>query len=242
MAGATVDVSNLMARMGRYQNQFPFAVASALTRTAKDAQPVVRTAMQRVFDRPTPYTLNSTYISPARKQDPTPTADVFFKNEASKGTPAAKYIYPEVYGGQRNQKRYERALRAAGVLPSGMITVPGAGVKLDNYGNVAAGLINSMLSQLGANPDAYQNSSGSRRSRRTRKVRGQFFVGRPGGGHLPLGVWLRKGRKLSPFLMFVKSASYHQRLPFRQEVEQVFEARFYSNFDSALATAIATAK
>jgi len=239
---ASVDVSNLMARMSRYQKQFPYAVAVALTRTAKDAQPAVRSAMQQAFDRPTPYTLNSTYVTPAKKTDATPMADVFFKTDASKGTPAAKYIYPEVYGGQRNQKRYERALRAARVLPAGMMTVPGAGVKLDAYGNMPAGLINAMLSQLGANPDAYQNSTSSKRSRRTRKVRGQFFVGRPGGGHLPLGVYLRNGRKLSPFLIFISSANYHQRLPFRETVERVFDERFYLNFDAALASAIATAR
>src|ERR1051325_4706485 len=131
MAGfsATVDVQNLMRRMSAYEKQFPFATALALTRTAKDAQPAVRARMQKDFDRPTPFTLNSTYITPAKKTDPVPTADVYFKNEASKGTPAAKYIAPEVFGGQRGQKRFEHALRAAGILPQGMVTVPGAGAK-----------------------------------------------------------------------------------------------------------------
>lgn len=240
--GATVDVQNLMRRMSAHEKQFPYAIALALTRTAKDAQPAVQARMQKDFDRPTPYTLNSTYVLPAKKTDPVPTADVYFKNESSKGTPAAKYIAPEVFGGHRGQKRYERALRAAGRLPAGMVTVPGSGAQLDKYGNVPAGLINAMLSQLGSNPDAYQNATGSKRSRRTRKVRGQFFIGRPGGGRLPLGVWLRQGDKLVPFLLFVKQATYTKRLGFREAVAETFEQRFAINFDDALAKAISTAR
>ena len=239
---ASVDVTNLMARMAAYEDQFPFAVASALTKTAKDAQQAVRQSMQKVFDRPTPYALNGTYVNPAKKTDPTPAAQLFFKNEASGGTPAVRFIAPEVYGGARNQKRYEMAMRAAGVLPSGMVTVPGDAGLLDRYGNLPAGLINAMLSQIGANRDAYQNATDSKRSRRTRKVRGQFFIGRPGGGRLPLGVWLRQGRSLKPFLLFVRQASYKVRLPFKEVVDSTFEQRFYPNFDQALARAIATAR
>lgn len=247
-ATASVDVSNLMARMSRYQAQFPFALASALTKTAKDAQPVVRTLMQQVFDRPTPYTLNSTYITPAKKSDPTPSADVFFKNETSKGTPAAKYIFPEVYGGERNVKRFERALRAARVLPAGMVTMPGGGAKLDQYGNIPASMYSLLLSQLGASPDEYQNQTVTSKAKRGRRLKrgGNYFVLRARRGKLPPGIYERFafgfGSAVKPIIVFVSRANYSKRLPFAEAVAGVFEKQFYPNFDAALARAIATAR
>jgi len=145
---ASVDVSNLMTRMSRYQSQFPFATAVALTQTAKDAQPAVRTAMQQVFDRPTAYTLNSTYITPAKKTDPVPFADVFFKNETTKGTPAAAYIYPEVYGGQRNRVHHNTATNNAtftelGNARSADNTFAASSVSLDRRLDIASNLADS---------------------------------------------------------------------------------------------------
>ena len=47
--------------------QGPFAMAKALTLTAIQAQTDIVQAMTQVFDRPTPYTLKSTYVIPATK-------------------------------------------------------------------------------------------------------------------------------------------------------------------------------
>lgn len=250
MAGfsATIDVQNLMRRMSAYEKQFPFAAALALTRTAKDAQPAVRARMQKDFDRPTPFTLNSTYITPAKKTDPVPTADVYFKNEASKGTPAAKYIAPEVFGGQRGQKRFERALRAAGILPQGMVTVPGAGAKLDQYGNIPASFFSRVLSQLSASSDQYQNqTSGSKAKRAKKNARGgEYFAVKVRRGSLAPGIYERFafgfGSAVRPVLLFVSHATYRKRLGFREAVVDVFEQRFAANFDDSLAKAISTAK
>lgn len=238
---ANVDVSNLMNRMAAYSDQFPYAVAVALTKTAKDAQAEVKRQLPVVFNNPTRYTLNSTYITPAKKADAVPSAEVFFKTDAVRGTPAVKYIFPEVYGGQRYVKRFERALQLAGILPKGMVTVPGKGTSLDRYGNLSAGLINAMLSQLKANSDQYQNATDSKRSRRTRKVRGEFFVARP-GSHLPEGIYLRSGSKLKSFVLFVASPTYKKRLPFESIIRGVFDERIGPNFDDALGRAIATAR
>lgn len=242
---ALADVERLKTRMSAYEKQFPYATALALTRTAQAGQAAVVRSMQNRFDRPTPWTLRGTYIKPASYRDATPEAEVFLKTDAYGGTPAVKYLYPEVRGGKRNIKRYERALQVAGILPRGMFTVPGTKVKLDRYGNMSAGLINAMLSQLRVNPDAYQNATTSKRSRRTRKLRGGFFVVRKGDRLKPEGVWYRnptQKRTVYPFLVFVSRAGYRPTLPFDDVVRTEFNQSFAVNFGDALAKAIATAR
>jgi hypothetical protein len=242
---ALAEVEQLKKRMSAYEKQFPYATALALTRTAQSAQAAVGRSMANRFDRPTPWALRGTYIKPASYKDVNPEAEVFLKTDAYGGTPAVKFLYPEVRGGMRNLKGYERALQAVGILPRGMFTVPGTKVKLDRYGNMGAGLINAMLSQLRANRDEYQNATSSKRSRRTRKLRGGFFVVRKGDRLKPEGVWYRnpnQKRSTYPFLLFVGRAGYKPRLPFDDIVRSEFNVSFASNFDDALARAIATAK
>src|SRR5271157_979482 len=74
-------------------------MAKALTQTD-----IVQT-MTQVFDRPTPYALNSTYVVPATKDRLE--SFVQLKNGAAKGTPAIKFLDPEVFGEERNPKRGE---------------------------------------------------------------------------------------------------------------------------------------
>ena len=242
---ALADVEQLKSRMAAYEKQFPFATALALTRTAQTGAAAVSRAMENRFDRPTPWALRGTFIKPASYKDANPSAEVFLKTDGLGGTPAVKFLYPEVRGGKRNLKRYERALQVAGILPRGMFTVPGSRVKLDRYGNMSAGLINARLSQLRVNPDQYQNATDSRRSRRTRRLRGGFFVVRPGDRLKPAGVWYRnpnQKRSIYPFLVFVSRAGYRPRLPFDDIVTTAFNQTFATNFDDALGKAIASSR
>src|SRR4051812_1565196 len=78
------------------QNQQPFAIALALTRTSQQIKDIQQQKMREVFDQPTPYTLNAIFVTPATKS--TLTSSTFFKEFASKGTPAPKYLMPEVQG------------------------------------------------------------------------------------------------------------------------------------------------
>ena len=51
----------------RFAKEDPIAMAKALTQSAIQAQTDIVQAMTQVFDRPTPHTLNSTYVIPATK-------------------------------------------------------------------------------------------------------------------------------------------------------------------------------
>jgi hypothetical protein len=235
-----LKVKSNIADMARWltaveRRQLPFATALALTRTAQDVLEISRQEMERVFDRPTPYTLNSIAMRPASKSRLS--AEVFFREFAGKGVAGGKYLKAEVYGGARAGKRSELLLRSAGLLRSDEFWVPAKGLPLDSYGNVPAGQMNRMLSQLRAQRDTAQNASGRRKRSETR-----FFVPREGSA-LPRGVWERFGSKaVRPVLIFVKPPRYTKRFDFYGIARRESLRLLPVNFRIALQTALETAK
>lgn len=213
------------------RDQMPFAAARALTLTAKDAQKLLKIKMKSVFDRPTPYILNSTRIRPAKKRDLK--ATVLFKNESFKSQAPSEYMLVHTKGGTRPDKRSEKLLRSRGLLPNGYQAVPGAGVRLNRYGNVTRGQIQKVLSNIGAQFDRAQNTTTKQK---------QYFVGSPGGA--PLGVWERKkNNRVSPIFIFVKrEPRYRAIFPFEQAVQSVVRTRLQLNLKRSLQIAVATAK
>ncbi len=204
--------------------QIPFVTAYALTKAMQDAQAVEYAKMQAVFDRPTRYTLNSLYVVRAEKHNLR--AELRFK-EGFGGTPAWKYLGPQVRGGGRRHKGFERALMSAGILKGGEYVVPGSGVKLDGHGNIPGGVITRILSALGANRDPSQNTT--RRPKRSNRKRNlDYFVLR--GTKAPDGVYLRVGRTASPILIFVKAPAYSPRFPYYQTGRQVIPPAFRRHF------------
>lgn len=95
-------------------------------------------------------------------------------------------------------KGFEKLLQARFSALQGLQAVPGKGVKLDAYGNLPGSLYNQILSSLQAQRDGYTNTmdrSLTRRIRAGKKV--DYFVGRPGHGSQPLGVWARSYKLLA---------------------------------------------
>ncbi|QBQ98179.1 hypothetical protein [Paraburkholderia pallida] len=261
MAGFEIksNIADSLGFMGTlFYNQIPYATARALTKTAQLAQQAIRAEMEARFDRPTPYTLNSTYVKSATKTDLV--ARVWIKDDTSKGTPASKYIGPEVYGGERSMKRFERALQARGLLPPGMVAVPGKAATLDQYGNVSRGLIVEVLSYLQAFGEQGYRANMSER-RRDRMVRGgkgargySYFVLLKREGKLLPGIYKRiaYGRDsriehlaysaAKPVFIFVKQPTYKPRLPFDDVARRVAEAQFEGVFRRAFEEAVETAR
>lgn len=119
------DVQRQLMRLE--EREIPFAMALTATRTAKAAQLALKDEISRVFDNPTPWILNSTYILAAKKSDP---KAVVYAREWG-GTPAPTTLTPQIEGGERQYKRSEGALRAGGYLPNGWQVAPGPGAKRD---------------------------------------------------------------------------------------------------------------
>jgi hypothetical protein len=230
-------------------NQIPFALASALTNTVKDVKEAEIKELRDSLDRPTPTTLDSIYIQPATKQKLE--AVVGIKDFAGKGNPASKYLAAEVQGGPRHTKRFERALQAAGILPPGMMVVPGGGVQLDQYGNISPSLIAQLLSYFKAFPEmGYKSNMTDKRkaslAKGTKKGKQgvAYFVARDGWLHP--GVWARysfgHGSSVKPILMFVQGANYEKRFDFFYTAEITVNKVFAGHMTAAWQRAWDTAR
>src|ERR1700679_188410 len=94
------------------REQLPFAQSQTANRLARQGIADLKDKEKEGFDRPTAYALNAFYWPKASKRSPT--AEIRAKDFAGKGTPAWKFLDPEVFGGTRRMKRFELALQAIG--------------------------------------------------------------------------------------------------------------------------------
>lgn len=239
--------------------QLPFAVSLALTRTAEAARRAVIQEFKQKFDRPKPSTINETkgplYLKTASKRKfPNDFAEVRIKDTPQlKGVPAIAYLGHHVNGGPRISKRMELQLRSAGVLMPGDYAIPGAGARMDRYGNMSQGQVQEVLSAMQAQRLSYMNSKkeqwkGIKAIRMNPKL-GQYFVayrGRPHTRHLAEGIWQRYGRnnwQVRPVLIFVKSPpTYRPRIAWDQINQGVARFRFPVEFRAAMKRAVETAR
>lgn len=223
------------------KRQIPWATSWAMARLGNFARDGIAKSMDVLFDRPTPYTKSSIRVKWVKQPDGLHYF-IFVEEWTPKGTAPAKFLYPEVEGGERNETRFERALRFAGKLPTGMSVVPGSGAPKDAYGNVRNGVATSVLSQLQASTDPYQNQTEHSKKRAGAK-RVPYFLGRPGGGRLPLGVYQRLAQGVKPLYIFTqRRPTYRKRLPFYELVQGIFNAKYPEFFKAAMEEAIRTAK
>ncbi len=228
------NVTDALKDLRAMRVNVPLATAKALTFTAEAVRSAEREEMRRVFDRPTPFTMNSLYLKGAT---PTSlTARVYFKDLRFK----AHYLVPQVEGGDRPLKRFEQMLQARGQMPVGMFAVPGERADLDAYGNMSRGQLVKILSALNVLPEVGYLANRSARSaaRRAKSKRPRalvdYFVGRPEPSS-PAGVWERVGKTgLRPILIFVKRPQYRKRYDFYGLANRVAAREFPFHFERAL--------
>lgn len=217
----------------------PFATVVALTRTAQQAKVDLRAAMSRDLDRPTNWTLNSLYVRPATKTDPV--AMVWIKDQDA-GIPAAHYLSPQIEGGNRKNKRFERALQKAGILPAGWYVMPGSAAPIDAYGNIAGRYYSSVLAQLQATGNATKDKAkGS--SMRVRGRQAQLFALSKPHGKLKPGIYQRfkfgHGTAVKPLFIFTRRPPhYAKRYRFWETVEQTAMQQFPQQFAKAFAESL----
>ena len=198
----------------------PFVVAAALTDTAVRIGRTETDVMSRVFDQPTPFTLRAVGVTPATKVELR--AVVFLK------TTQARYLFSEITGGKREVKQFEKKFGAIG---SAAVTVPGQGVRLNQYGNLSKRQLLSIARDL--------NSSGSAK---------RFFKGVPkytqhATKPMPPGIYARvnNNTRIVPLIIFATAAHYRKRFEFsaiaQRTVDAVFEQRLLARWEQALRTA-----
>lgn len=211
--------------------------AGALTRAAVAGRDAVQGAMRTAFDRPTQYTLSSVRYSPASAERLESAVFISTDTKARDPSPAV-VLKPQVEGGRRGFKGLELALRTTGVLPPGWYVTPGAGARLDAYGNVSRGLITQVLAQIRRQAQAGPRDA-RRIARTVKSAGGTFFAIKPGGTRPP-GVYIADmvGRNVTPIFIFVNRATYRRALPFAEvvgrEVGRVLPALIAQGFGESI--------
>lgn len=213
----------------------PEAIAKALTWTAYDLRDENREHMATVFDRPTRFTLGSLQATPATEADPV--ASVGFKDQIGQ---RRHYLWPQVEGGPRPHKQFEKLLIARGIMHPSEFAVPGRRAPLDAAGNIRPSLIVQILSQFGAQSDRYANET-KRSRKRAGSGRVRYFVPGPGKWErLPRGIWSEATRNSAPIpiILFVRQPTYQVRYRFAEFNTARAEALFPSRFDRALRSVV----
>jgi hypothetical protein len=234
-------------------SQVPYALSVALNKTAGKAKDAVKAEMPSVFDRPTPWVLNSLRVKFATKQKPE--AELAYKDRNAAES-SRSMIEPHVFAGRRHYKAMEARLFRAGLMPAGYNAIPGEGARLDGYGNMSKGQITQVLNVLGTYREAGYNKANAKtieklaRGNAKKNVYGfTYWVnpveGRRRARHIPPGVYQRVitgfGTSLKPILIFAKQASYRKRLPFFETVQTVVDKEFTGEFNRAFDEALRTA-
>ena len=235
------DLERLSRDFGQLgREQLPFAYSQTINRLARQAVADLRAEMEKVFDRPTPWALNAFYARLGTKKKPI--AEIRTREFAGKGTPAWKYLTPEVFGGARRMKRFERALSAK--FQTGM-TVPGSGASLDQYGNISEADINRILSALGAFAENGYLANRARKPRGARARRQQtFFLAHTRKDGTPLGIYkVVSAGHVEPVLIFPRRApSYRIRFRYAQVIDASVKAHLDLFAREELQKAIDTAR
>lgn len=204
------------------QERIPRAMKDAANATGRYIHAALKSEMQEVFDRPTPWTLGGLRFKLASTKDPL--VRIWLEESPGKGTPAAKFLAAQIEGGQRRRKRFERALIQAGLMPPTAYAVPGPWAPLDAYGNVPGSFIVKMLSDIKAFGE--QGYRANRRGKRRGYKRTNYFFVPPRGSKIRPGVYksMPSGIIGAAFL-FVPRATYKKRYDFYGVATRAYERK-----------------
>lgn len=208
-------INRLMASKVNLTN----VVKYALSDTVDDLLLVEKMEMKRVFNNPRPYTVNALFGKyPSSAGVGIMRAGIAAREFAGKGTPAYKYLNPNIHGGLRRMKRSEKGLQAMGILPDGVMTIQGRDYPRDSYGDIPGGQYTRMLAELGvvANGGAGLAAlTGSKAKAKPRKnPSSQFFVMRRRKGDRAFAVAERNGGSIRIMLVWQTQRPYKKRYDF----------------------------
>jgi hypothetical protein len=216
----------------------------------------VKGQIRQVFDRPTPYTQNSLQVT--RTKNHNMKASVWFKDPDRL---VQHYLEPQVEGGARGLKRFEKVL--------GKHFVPSVHTALNAYGNMPYGKIVQILSvlKLAEYMAGYSANITERSKKRNQKPRDYVWIMKKTGRLAP-GIYERyataqgfgpKARKTMPFgehqkgktvgkfssvirarglrpvMMEVSVPHYSVRLPFYAIGNRIIKANYAAVFAQMMA-------
>jgi hypothetical protein len=215
----------------------PYATRTALNVTGKAIKEAERQTILKVFEAPTPGTVDSVYFKSADKADMR--AWVWIKDEWKTGRAPIRWMLPQIEGGRRNLKAFEQSLQYVGAMPKGWHAIPGKGAVLDRYGNVSRGLIRQILSQLRAQRvSGFESRIGGYTNDPAKRVKSlqrqgfRVFALPKGRGGLPPGIYSADlfGRNLNVLFVYVQGSTYRARFPFYDVARRVSDTRLSKEF------------
>jgi hypothetical protein len=234
------DITRLSNRLSNIQRQqLPFATALAMTRTAQGLLREQKKEMRRSFQKPVPYTMKAIAYQPADKKDEVINSRVFFRQFSGKGTPAYKYLEPNIFGGQRGQKRHEKIL--SNKLGGTIFTAPASDAPVNAAGNITGGNYTRILAAVQAfNEVGYTSNATTGSKKRNKSVRGYYVAHKNGKA---VGIRQRTGGSNKKILNFFDTPpTYSKRYDFYGLGERYVAKNLPRNFKSALRQAIRTAR
>lgn len=117
------------------EKNISFAVAKAMTLTGQYAQSKLKVALAAVIDRPTPYTMNSTFVTFAKPSNLF--MEVGIKSQTARGRiPAGRYLQSLIKGRAPTVKAVDQAASKIAGYRGVLVPSEGSPVKLNRYGNV----------------------------------------------------------------------------------------------------------
>ena len=221
----TSELNQLALKIASVTGSLNKNLSRALNFAAWDAQKHLKQVTPKFVDRPTAWTTKSTFVQKSTAEDLS--LAVGFKDSASKGTPAARYLQPMVAGQARSQKPSERRLaRSSAVFQNRYLVPTGkAPLTLDGYGNVPRGKMTQVLSRIKAlSSSGFDgNASGSKRSR-AKRSQADYFIGYR--GNTPITINQRVGRGYVNVFNITKQPKYSARFPVKDILSKEINGRF----------------
>lgn len=218
------------------RNKMPSVIRNALNDTVKEGRKVVQDEMDRVFDRPTPYAKRGVVYDRATKER-LQAAVTVTGDRTNGGLPATAFLGPQIQGGLRTHKAFERQLIQRGLMQSTEVAVPASRAPLDRFGNMTQGFLNRVMADLqieyrGAGANRARTDKSLKRNKNYKSAR--FFVPKRSSRIAP-GIWQGnpKDGTAFPVILFVRSRPYRARFRLVEIVERHAVARLMSNFEKA---------
>lgn len=234
MANVEFNISSTSTKhlIEQYPYLIRYAASVAVNDVAFDAKRRIDRHAARVFNNPRPLTRRAGEV--VFKSTPKTLKAMFgLLDQVSKGTPPEKYLYPQIYGGSRGHKRFEKAiLRKFPAFGRNTFFMPAQQNTqfLDNYGDLRGSVVTQMLSHLQAFGE--QGYKGNIKNPK----RALYFpvIHRGDYGMLPPGIYKRDAIGSENFEAVVfavrREPRYRKRFYYFETVEKAARMTFPTSF------------
>lgn len=180
----TWDAGEVKAIIDQDRQHLSRVVEQALDATAFDMREGLQKEMKQAFNNPTTFTLNSLKVTKTKNHNME--ANVWLKEPDRMSD---HYLLPQIVGGPRKTKGFERALGDTKLYPA-------KGLKLNKAGNVTRGMYIKILSALGLaeQNSGYQANRTKASAKRNKGKQQRYAYLYKGSGKLPPGIYQRVGK------------------------------------------------